>query len=79
MEVSTIRQQLHELIDRMDDEKLKAIYTLLEENQDTKEAQRKKLIESERERYLNGAGSSFSPEEVRNMALNKTARNGLQD
>ena len=38
---------------------------------------RKKLIQEEREKYLQGDGKSFSWQEVRNMALNKDQRNGL--
>jgi hypothetical protein len=38
---------------------------------------RKKLIQEEREKYLRGEGSSFSWEEVKNMALHKDLRHGL--
>lgn len=38
---------------------------------------RKKLIQEEREKYLQGEGKSFSWQEVKNMALNKDQRNGL--
>ncbi len=39
--------------------------------------QRKRLIQQERERYLQGEGKSFSWEEVKTMALNKDKWNGL--
>jgi hypothetical protein len=39
--------------------------------------QRKKLIHAERERYLQGEGISYSPEQVRELALNKSGRHVL--
>lgn len=76
MNTATIRQQLHQFIDRMEDKRAKAIYTLFEEEIDT-DAQRKKLIRLEREKYLRGEGRSYSPAEVREMALNKEKRHVL--
>ncbi len=38
---------------------------------------RKKLIQEERQKYLQGEGKSFSWQEVKDMALNKDRRNGL--
>ncbi len=53
MQTTIIREKLHQLIDELEDKKAEAIYTLLAEEQHT-ELQRRKLILSERERYLKG-------------------------
>jgi hypothetical protein len=37
---------------------------------------RKKIILEERNQYLRGEGSSFSPDEIRQMAVHKDKRNG---
>ncbi len=71
-----IRQKLHQFIDTIEDKKAEAIYLLFENEIDT-DAQRLKLINAERERYLNNEGKSFSWDEVKEMAMNKEKRNGL--
>lgn len=72
-----IRQKLHQFIDTIEDKKAEAIYLLFENEIDT-DAQRLKLINAERERYLNNEGKSFSWDEVKEMAMNKEKRNGLK-
>jgi hypothetical protein len=37
---------------------------------------RKKIILEERKQYLQGEGGSFSPDEIRQMAMHKDKRNG---
>ena len=76
MNTALIRKKLHEFIDIIEDKKAEAIYTLLEGEIDT-DAQRKKLIQTEREKYLRGEGRSFSTEEVKQMALNKDQRHAI--
>jgi len=76
MNTTGIRKKLHDFIDTIGDKKAEAIYTLLEDEMDT-DAQRKKLIQSEREKYLNGDGKSYSWDEVKEMALNKEKRHAL--
>lgn len=76
MNTAAIRQQLHRFIDSIEDKRARAIYTLFEEEIDT-DTQRKKLIRLEREKYLRGEGKSYSPEEVKALALNKANRNAI--
>jgi hypothetical protein len=76
MTTLNIRQRLHHFIDTIEDKKAVAIYTLLEDEMDA-DAQRKKLVIAEREKYLKGEGRSYSWEEVKVMATDKTMRNGI--
>jgi len=76
MNTTGIREKLHHFIDTIEDKKAAAIYTLFENEMDT-DVQRKKLIMAEREKYMRGEGKSYSPEEVRQMAINKKLRHGL--
>lgn len=76
MTTLNIRQRLHHFIDTIEDKKAVAIYTLLEDEMDA-DAQRKKLVIAEREKYLKGEGRSYSWEEVKAMATDKTMRNGI--
>jgi hypothetical protein len=76
MNTMIIRQKLHQLIDTLDDKHAEAMYILLSSEIDTDE-QRKSLIRAEREKYLSNTGKSFSPEEVKKMALDKKLRHGL--
>lgn len=76
MNTAAIRQQSHQFIDRIEDKRIKAIYTLFDEEIDT-DIQRKKLIRLERERYFRGEGKSYSPEEVKAMALNKENQDAI--
>ena len=74
METTNIRRKLHQFIDTVEDKKAEAIYIMFESEMDT-DLQRKKLIEAERTHYLNGEGKSYSWDEVKQMALDKTKRN----
>ncbi len=76
MNKTTIREQLHQYLEVADDKKLKAIYTMVEAEIDT-DKQRKNLIKLEREQYLKGIGKSYTPVEVKHMALNKNKHDGL--
>lgn len=76
MEISNIRQKLHQFIDAIEDKKAEAIYTLFEDEIDI-DAYRKKLIQAERENYLLGNGNSCSWDEVKEMAINKEKRHAL--
>ncbi len=69
-------QKLHQFIDTIEDKKVTAIYTLLEDEMNT-DVQRKKLVFAEREKYLNGEGKSYSWNEVRKIATGKVKRHGL--
>ena len=76
MDTTGIRQKLHEFIDTIEDKKAEAIYTLLENEMDI-DTQRKKMIQREREKYLRGEGRSYSPDEVKLMAINKEQRHAI--
>ena len=76
MKTLDIRRKLHQFIDSMEDKKAAAIYTLLEGEIDT-DAQRKRLVQAEREQYLRGDGSSYSWDDVKEMALHKEKRHAL--
>jgi len=73
-----LKERLHEYIEHADEKHLEAIYVLLGQELDT-DAQRKALIQSERSKYLRGEGRSFTPDEVKVMALDKTKRNAIHD
>ena len=76
MTQSLIRKKLHQFIDALEDKKAVAIYTLLENEIDI-DAQRKKIIFIEREKYLNGEDKSYSWNDVKEMATDKRKRRGL--
>ncbi|HEX5154727.1 MAG TPA: hypothetical protein VFW07_24940 [Parafilimonas sp.] len=76
MEATDIRKKLHEFIDTIEDKKAEAIYTLFEEEIDIN-AQRRKLVQAERQNYLLGKGKSFSWEEIKDMAVHKEKRHAL--
>lgn len=76
MNTTVVCKKLHDFIDIVGDKKAEAIYTLFEDEMDT-DAQRKKLILSEREKYLRGEGKSYSWNEVKEMALNKEKRHAI--
>lgn len=75
MDGINIRQKLHEFIDTIEDKKAEAIYTLLVDDMDIDE--RKKIVTSEREKYLRGEGKSYSWDEVKQMALSKEKRDEI--
>ena len=74
--IKTTDIQLHQFIDAIDDKKAEAIYTLFEDDIDT-DAQRKKLIQSERGKYLRNEGQSYSWDEMKTMAQNKGSMHEL--
>lgn len=76
MQTTIIREKLHQFIDSIEDKKAEAIYTLFEDEIDT-DVLRRKLIQSEREKYLRGEGKSYSWDEVKQMAVNKEKRNAV--
>ena len=76
METTDIRRKLHQFIDSIEDKKAEAIYTLFEDEIDT-DAQRRKLIQTERENYLKGVGKSHTWKEIKEMAVHKEKRHAL--
>jgi hypothetical protein len=76
MSTTGIREKLHQYIDTIGDKKAAAIYALFEDDIDT-DANRKRLILAEREKYLRGEGRSYSIDEVKDMALNKEKRHAI--
>lgn len=76
MTTINIRERLHQFTDTIEDKKVAAIYTLLEDEIEP-DAQRKKLIMAERKRYLKGEGKSYAWEDIKAMAIDKTKRNEL--
>jgi hypothetical protein len=70
MRTTQIRQQLHDYIDSAEDKKLKAIYTLLEDDitdEFTLTAEQKKELDR-RYDYMNGVGETYTWEETIAMA-----------
>ena len=76
MEGLNIRQKLHDFIDAIEDKRAEAIYTLFEGEIDT-DAQRKRLIQAERDKYYRGEGKSFNWNDVKEMAISKEKRNAV--
>jgi hypothetical protein len=74
METTPTKQKLHQLIDTLEDKKAEAIYTLLEDEINTDDY-RRKLILTERAKYLAGEGSLYTWDEVKQMAIHKEQRN----
>jgi putative addiction module component (TIGR02574 family) len=71
MRTTQIRQQLHEYIDTAEDKKLKAIYTLVENDiADEFEltAEQKKELDRRYDDYMNGVGETYTWEETVAMA-----------
>jgi len=67
MRTAQIRQQLHEYIDTAEDKKLKAIYTLLEDEiADEYEltAEQKKELDRRYDDYQNGIGKTYTRQEA---------------
>ena len=75
MSIPDIKEKLHEYIEQGDQRLLKMIYALIREYHDEEyfdiEDSRKKLIQTECEKYLKGEGKSYSWKEIKNMAINK--------
>ena len=76
MQIASIRERLHQFIDVIEDKKVEAIYTLFEDEIDT-ETHRKKLIQAERENYLQGTEKGYRWDEIKEMAINKEKRHAL--
>jgi putative addiction module component (TIGR02574 family) len=67
MRTAQIRQQLHEYIDTAEDKKLKAIYTLLEDeiaDEFELTAEQKKELDRRYDDYQNGIGKTYTREEA---------------
>jgi len=73
-----IREKLHHFIDSIEDKKAEAMYALFEDEiENNSDLKRLNLILKEREDYLKGEGKSYSWQEVKQMALNKSERQKL--
>jgi hypothetical protein len=71
MRATQIRQQLHDYIDSAEDEKLRAIYTLLEDDindEFTLTAEQKNELDRRHDDYINGVGETYTREETVAMA-----------
>jgi hypothetical protein len=68
-----IKEKHINYIEHADNKRLEEMYSLLGLEND-EEDERKTLVQEERAKYLNGEGRSFSPEEVKARALNKSQR-----
>jgi putative addiction module component (TIGR02574 family) len=67
MSTAQIRQRLHEIIDKAEDKKLKAIYTLLEDNtidESGLSASQKKELDRRMQDYQSGIGKTHTWNEV---------------
>lgn len=72
MTVVEMKNKLHQQIDLGDERLLKMIYAFVNEYKNEEsdiEAERKKLVMQERERYFEGIGKSYSWDEVKEMAI----------
>jgi hypothetical protein len=76
MTTVAMRKKLVDYMKVADDKKVKAIYTMVEDEIETG-LQRRKLIQAERDRYLSGEGKSFNWEEVKQMATDKRKRRAI--
>jgi hypothetical protein len=76
MDITNIRKKLHELVDELEDKKAEAFYTLLTDTLDT-DAERKRLVQAEREKHFRGEGRSYSWDEVKQMAITSEKRHGI--
>ncbi len=76
MEISNVRQRLHEFIDTIEDKKAEAIYTLFIDEIDS-DSSRRNLVQKERDKYLHEEGKSYSWDEVKEMAKNKDKRHAI--
>jgi len=68
MDTATIRQQLHDYLDIADEKKIKAIYTMVEDEINVEHVEYTDELKAELDRrveyYLNG-GKMVTPEEMR--------------
>jgi hypothetical protein len=67
MRTTQIRQQLHDYIESAEDKKLKALYTLLENDITdgfTLTAAQKKELDRRYDDYMNGVGETYTREET---------------
>lgn len=76
MSTESIRKKLHEFIETIEEKRLQAIYVLFEDEMDTESA-RLKLIRAERQKHLVGEGKVYSWDAVKEIALDKSKRDGL--
>ena len=77
MRTAQIRQQLHEYIESAEDKKLKAIYTLVENDineEFTFTDEQKKELDKRHEDYVNGIGRNYTLEETVEMARQELAK-----
>ncbi|MBL7717735.1 MAG: hypothetical protein JNL72_02780 [Flavipsychrobacter sp.] len=78
MSTSELREKLILYLTKADNKKIKALYTLLEEEIDADRDfvltdEHIKILEAEREKYLNGTGGSHSWEDVKARIRGKKA------
>ena len=75
MDTATIRQQLHEYIEQVDDKKARGLYMLVEEdinNQHIKFSDEQlAFLNEEYESYLKGDGKTYSREEAMDIIRQK--------
>ena len=81
MRTTQIRQQLHDYIDNAEDKKLKAIYTLLEDDlsgsyQLSKE--QKEELDRRYNDYMNGVGETYTMEQTIAMARDALANRNIK-
>ena len=66
MESTSLRDRLHEYIDKADERKLSAIYVLIEDELDEEPVYTKEtisMIHERRNSHLNGKSKSYTPQE----------------
>lgn len=66
MESASLRERLHEYIDKADERKLSAIYVLIEDELDEEPVYTKEtilMLHERRKNHLNGISKSYTPQE----------------
>lgn len=77
MDISVLRQQLHQYIDIADDRKIEAMYTLLENSSDFKRGYSEaeiKMFYERTEAYLKGNAPGYTVDEAHNYIRKRQDR-----
>jgi hypothetical protein len=80
MDTATIRQQLYEYIEQVNDKKIEGLYLFVEDEISkqhvTLSEEQVDFLDEEREKHLKGESKSYSWEEAKEIIRNKKSRGG---